>query len=109
VHASWLETIELLATTANLASLELRICFASHIYPPMPDGKNYWEMFNMVKDVEEAEMRAAYGQIITPMRQLGGLKRLHVFIHVAWPFRDGLADVRRADEKRLGQTVMDEP
>ncbi|KAK0721106.1 hypothetical protein B0H67DRAFT_609556 [Lasiosphaeris hirsuta] len=101
--ALWLETLELLATTANLASLELTACFASHIYPPEPDG-NDWGRLKRVKDVEEAEMRATYRQIITPMKQLGGLKRL--FIHVAWPFRDGLADVRRADERMLEQTVM---
>ncbi|KAK0704383.1 hypothetical protein B0H67DRAFT_686789 [Lasiosphaeris hirsuta] len=98
----WLETVQLLATTANLASLELRVCFARHIYPLAPDG-NDWERLKMVKDVEE-EMRATYRQIVAPMKQLGGLKKL--FIHVAWPFRDGLAGVRRADERMLEQTVM---
>ena len=103
--ALWLETIELLAATADLPSLELRVCFASHIYPPEQDESN-WYRFNRIKDVEEGEMRAAYRQIIMPMKRLSGLKQL--FIHVAWPCRDGLADVRRADEQMLEQTVMGE-
>jgi hypothetical protein len=103
--ALWIETIELLASIASVPSLELTICFASHIYPPEPDG-NDWERFKRVGDIEEAEMQAAYRQIITPMKRLSGLKKL--FIHVAWPFRDGLAGVRRADEQRLEQSVMGE-
>jgi hypothetical protein len=103
--ALWLETIELLATAANLPGLELSVCFASHIYPPEQDG-NDWQRFKMAKGAEEAEMRAAYGHIIAPMKRLSKLKRL--FIHIAWPFRDGLVDVRRSDEQMLEQTVMGE-
>lgn len=103
--ALWLETIELLATSANLPSLEVKVCFASHIYPPDWEGHD-WGRFGKVKDAEEAEMRAAYRHIISPMKRLNGLKRL--FIHVAWPFRDGLADVRRSDERMLEQIVMGE-
>ncbi|KAJ3530326.1 hypothetical protein NM208_g9374 [Fusarium decemcellulare] len=101
----WLETLEILYTEADLPRLELTVTIARHIYPPDEEGDD-WGKFARVTEQEELEMLEAYKQIFRPMKRLYGLKNL--FIHLPWPFRKGMENVRRANERMIEQSVMGE-